>query len=283
MTFTPGTAEVAALPAPEPVARLLRDLIHERTGVFFETNRLDTMLEKIRHRLVVHRCQSYLDYYYVLKYDDRAPGEWREVMNAYSVQETYFWREHDQLTALVTQVIPQWFKETSMPLRIWSAACASGEEPYSIAIAVQEAGFGSHPIEILASDASENALEKARSATYRERSFRTLPIALRERYFTRDDDQWKLHTGRIPPVQFFWANLVALDENPLVPAHAQVIFCRNVFIYFSTASIKGVASQFAKRIPPGGHLFIGASESLNKLTNEFELSELGSAFVYRRK
>jgi chemotaxis protein methyltransferase CheR len=282
MTFTPGTADVASLPAPEPVARLLRDLIHERIGVYFEANRFDTMLEKIQHRLAAYACQSFLDYYYVLKYDERAPGEWREIMNAYSVQETYFWRESDQLMALTRHVIPNWFKHTTQPLRIWSAACASGEEPYSIAIAIQEAGFGGHPIEILASDASENALAKARAGLYRERSFRSLPNTLRELYFTRADDQWKLQTDRIPAVRFFWANLVDLDSNSNVPAHAQVIFCRNVFIYFSAASIKGVAAQFARRMPPGGHLFIGASESLNKIAKDFELSELGHAFVYKR-
>lgn len=265
----------------DPVLILLRDLVHDRTGVFFETDRLDLMLDKLRARMAAVGAGSYLDYYYTLKYDERGPEEWRRVMDAFSVQETYFWREADQIRALVERVVPAWFKRTDDPLHIWSAACATGEEPYSLAIALEEGGWGGHPIEIHASDASEAALAKARAGVYRERAFRVLPELLRQRYFRATEDGWALRPEILAKVKFRWANLAdraSYADLPMTP----VIFCRNVFIYFSPASITRVAHAFAERMPPQGCLFIGASESLLKLTTRFDLQEINGAFVYVR-
>ncbi len=270
------------LSIPDGVPVLLRDLVHERIGIYFEPDRLDTFLEKLRPRVLFHNCRSYLDYFFILKYDEKGPAEWLRVMDAFSVQETYFWREEAQIRALVDVVVPQWDKVRSAPLRIWSAACASGEEPYSIAMAIIEAGFGHAPIEIHASDASQAALAKASEGIYRERSFRTLPETLREKYFTRVPEGWQLSREVMKRVSFQHANLVAGSEI-FELAHAQVVFCRNVFIYFSPAAIQRTIKVFADRMSDGGHLFVGASESLLKLTQDFDLQEIDDAFVYVRK
>lgn len=269
-------------PAPEPVPQLLRDLIHEKTGIYFDTERFDTLLDKLSTRVLAHGCATYLDYYYILKYEEGA-SEWLRVMDVFSVPETYFWREADQLRALVTVVVPRWFASSpTTPLRIWSAACATGEEPYSIAIALQEAGWGAHPIEIRASDASEAALEKARAGVFRERSFRSLPEHLRRKYFQTKSGEHRIDPAIAARVSFARANLLAEPEiRPL--ANAEVIFCRNVFIYFSWGSTARVVASFARQAAPGNHLFVGASESLLKLSDDYEISEMSSAFVYRRK
>ena len=278
----PAANDVFPLSVPDGVPALLRDLVHERTGMYFEADRFDTLLDKLRDRAVHHRCQSYLDYYYILRYGDGAPDEWLRVMDAFSVQETYFWREFSQVQTLTESLVPRWFKAHSGPLRIWSSACASGEEPYTIAMALLEAGLGSAPIEIYASDASEAALAKARRAVYRERSFRALPPELREKYFTPVSDGWKLSPHVVGRVNFRRANIVAPDEiEDLAPA--PVIFCRNVFIYFSADAIRRTLASFAGRMPDGGHLLVGASESLLKLTPDFELHEIDDAFVYVRR
>lgn len=276
----PGAAIVAS--APEPVPKLLRDLVHEKTGTFFENDRLDMMLDKLLPRVEATGSASYLDYYYLLKYDAEAEPEWRRVMDAFSVQETYFWREFDQIKALVDVVVPAWFKQTTQPLRIWSAACATGEEPYTIAMALAEAGWGDHPIRIEASDASEAALAKARAAVYRERSFRALPADLRTKYFRAGPDGDVLRREIADRVTFHWANLVNPATYPAMEG-VRVIFCRNVFIYFSAEAITRVAGAFARHLPTDGCLFIGASESLLKLATEFNLEDLRGAFVYRRK
>ncbi len=280
MSILPHQTPVSS--TPEPVLLLLRDLVHEHTGVFFEQDRLDLMMDKLNERLAVRACRSHLDYYYLLKYDAQGADEWRRVMDAFSVQETYFWRELDQVRALVDHVVPQWFARTSQPLKIWSMACATGEEPYSIAMALVEAGWGNHPIEILAADASEAALAKARAGIYRERAFRALPAELRERYFRPEAAGYALNPDIMARVQFRWANLAersTYEDFPLTP----VIFCRNVFIYFSPAAITRVVDTFADRMPARGHLFVGSSESLLKLTSRFELHEIGNAFVYVRQ
>lgn len=258
---------------------LLRDLIHDRIGIHFELSRLPSMLDKLEPRARARGCRSYLDYYYLLKYDAEGAQEWRRVMDAFSVQETYFWREADQLRYLVEQIVPAWFRGRSEPLRIWSAACATGEEPYSIAMALDAAGYGAHPIEILASDASEAALEKARAAEYRERSFRSIPKGWRERYFERRGEISLLRPEIRERVQFRWANLLDLPTDAAWRGFP-VIFCRNVFIYFSPDTITRTANEIAGRMRPGGALFIGASESLLKLTDRFELRDVQGTFAY---
>jgi chemotaxis protein methyltransferase CheR len=282
MTTVGINGKTSRVSAQGPIPKLLRDLVHERTGIFFDDSRIDTMLDKLEPRAVARGCKSYLYYYYILKYDDAGAGEWRRVMDAFSVQETYFWREFDQIQALVGQIVPAWFKTNTRPLRIWSAACATGEEPFSIVMALKEAGWGDHPIEVIASDASESALGKARERLYRDRSFRALPLALRDKYFEARGDQYILRPEIGSRVTFHWANLLDLASFAET-ASVDVIFCRNVFIYFSPTAITRVADDFAERLPPEAPLFIGASESLLKLSDRFELKELGGAFVYRRK
>jgi chemotaxis protein methyltransferase CheR len=276
-------ANVDSISMPPGVAVLLRDLLHEHTGIFFEPGRFDTMLDKLRGRVAAREFSSFLDYYYLLKYEAAAADEWLHVMDAFSVQETYFWREVAQIRALVDVVVPAWFRaHPGKPLRIWSAACATGEEPYSLAMALIEGGYGKHPISIVASDASRNAIEHAREAVYRERSFRALPPELREKYFVpAERGESRLLVERLLPVTFRRANVVSAADTADL-ATAPVIFCRNVFIYFSPESTRRTAQQFARAMPEGGHLFIGASETLLKLTPAFDLEEICDAFVYVR-
>ena len=154
-----------------------------------------------------------------------------------------------------------------------------------MAMALKEAGWlGRAPIEIRASDASTVAVEKARRGVYRERSFRNLPAHLRAKYFTQEGETktWRVDASLHAAVEWRVANLMNEAEvAPLAAAH--VIFCRNVFIYFSDQTISRTVRTFAANIRPPGYLFVAAAESLLKLTREFELQEVGSAFVYVRR
>jgi chemotaxis protein methyltransferase CheR len=275
-------AQDERLLVPDGIPELLRDLIHERLGTYFEESRFDTMLDKLEEPARARKCRSILDYYYLLKYDQNGYQEWERVMDALSVQETYFWREMSQIRLLVDLLVPEWFKDSHRPLRIWSAACASGEEPYTLAIALQEAGWAKHPIQIVASDASEAALAKARRGIFRERSFRALPLELRDKYFEQQIQGWQIRPDIQGRVQFQHANLVARAEVAGL-ATVPIIFCRNVFIYFSPEAIRRALSAFAASMPDKGYLFVGASESLLKLTTDFVLEEIRDAFVYIRR
>lgn len=268
----------------EGTSTLIRSLIHERTGMFFDNGKSDIVMDKLSPLVIERGFSSYLDYYYLLKYDAAAQVEWQNVMNALSVQETYFWREIDQVKALVQTLVPQWFdRNRGSTLRIWSAACATGEEPLTIAMALNEAGwFERGPIEILASDASTNAIQRARQGVYRDRAFRNLSGHLRERYFEKDGPAWRIKPDIHSRVKWGVANL--MDESQLVQmANADFIFCRNVFIYFSESAISRAVRSFGKFIRPPGYLFVGAAESLLRLTTDFTLAEIDDAFVYVKR
>src|SRR5687767_15714413 len=137
MTSSPSVLiqERPLMKVPQGTGALLRDIVHEHTGLFFEADRINNLLEKLEPLAAERNCRSFLDYYYLLKLEGEVTGEWQRVMEALSVQETYFWREMDQVRALVDQFVPAWFAKRRDPLRIWSAACATGDEPFTIAMA----------------------------------------------------------------------------------------------------------------------------------------------------
>src|SRR6187401_2248277 len=116
MQIAPGRT----LLIPAGIEPLLRDLIHERTGIFFENDRLVLLVEKIQPLAIERDCFSLLDYYYLLKYEENGVEDWARVTDALSVQETYFWREMGQVRLLCDQLVPQWFRKSSLPLQIWS-------------------------------------------------------------------------------------------------------------------------------------------------------------------
>lgn len=269
---------------PEGAGALIQSLINERTGMFFDNGKRDLLIDKLSPLVIERGFSSYLDYYYLLKYDTASHLEWQNVMNALSVQETYFWRESDQIRTLVNTLMPErQARNTGGTVRIWSAACATGEEPLTIAMALNEAGwFERASIEIMASDASSKAIERAREGVYRDRAFRNLPSSLRDRYFEKDGSAWRVRDDMHRRIKWGLANL--MEEDQIAPfASADFIFCRNVFIYFSENAIRRAVRSFGKFIRSPGYLFVGAAESLIRLTTDFNLTEIGDAFVYVKR
>lgn len=267
---------------------ILRDLIHQRTGLYYGDSKQTMLADKLSIRVKEQGLDSFLDYYYLLKYDQSAHQEWQEMINVLTVQETYFWREYDQIRVLVEVLLPQYLERfynlsyPRQPLRIWSAACSTGEEPLTIAIALNEAGwFERIPIEIWASDASSRAIHKAVSGVYREYSFRAFPESLKAKYFSAHNEGW-----RISPLihnRVHWSvNNLLVESDIQYLAQAHFIFCRNVFIYFSEASILKTVNFFYQRMFNPSYLFLSASESLLKLKTNFNLEEIDGAFVYMK-
>lgn len=271
------------LALPEGTMSLIQSLINERTGMSFDNGKRDILIDKLSPLVIERGFGSYLDYYYLLKYDSSAQVEWQNVMNVLSVQETYLWREIDQVRALAQTLVAQQARTTNSPLRIWSAACATGEEPLTIAIALNEAGwFERAAIEIVATDASSKAIDRAVKGIYRERAFRNLSPALRDRYFERDGTDWRVRSDIHSRIKWGLANLMEEDQISNF-ATADFIFCRNVFIYFSESAISRVARSFSRFIRPPGYLFVGAAESLLRMTTDFTLTEIDDAFVYVKR
>jgi chemotaxis protein methyltransferase CheR len=278
-----GGSSADVLGFSESAFVLLRDLIAQRTGVYFSNDKRDLLADKLADLLAARGMTSYLDFYYLLRYDADAPRHWRELVDRLAVPETYFWRQPDQVLAVARVLAPHHFaRRPATPFRIWSAACCTGEEPLSIAIALAEAGLlERYPIEILGSDASSAMLERARAGLYGERSFRTLPPELRARYFRAEAGGWRVDPAIHRRVQWTIANIVdRADVAPL--AAVNVVFCRNVLIYFADETVAQVARTLADTMPDDAHLCLGASESLTRTSTAFELVEVGGAFMYTK-
>ena len=259
---------------------LLRDLVHERTGLHYDDGRADTMADRLAPLVLARGMGSFLDYYYFLKYDPGGQAEWPRILDALSIPETYFWREIDQLQALARVVVPDLLRRRGV-VRIWCIPCASGEEPLTLAMLLEEQGlFARGQIEIRASDASDAALDRARDGVYRERSFRALPAPMRERYFTAEDGRWRIAPSLHRRIQS-WDRVNLFDE-PEVRRRAavDVVLCRNLFIYFSETGVRRVVNVFGEVMPVPGYLCVGAAESLLRITDRFELQQIAEAFVY---
>jgi len=262
------------------VTTILRELVHDRLGLFYDPTQVDQLADRLAPLVVARGLGSFIDYYYLLKYSNDAE-EWARVMDALAVQETYFWREIDQIRAVVDHVVPRLIDGLrGAPLRIWSAPCATGEEPLTIAMMLEERGwFERAPIEIVASDASRAAIARATAGRYGQRAFRNLAPALRDKYFTPAGEQWQVQPDLKRRIRYDIVNLVAADDVARY-AGAPIIFCRNVFIYFSDHSIRRTLDAFARGMPPTAYLCVGASESLLRLGTQFDLQEIGGAFIY---
>ena len=220
----------------------------------------------------------------MLKYGPDAEEEWPRVLDALSVPETYFWREMDQIRALVDVLLPQFFSSLrTEPLRIWSAACATGEEPLTLAMALTEAGWFESPrsncsLAMAALRQSQRpaaaCIGNALSGVSRLLCARN--ISARSRTAGRSCPNCTSGcAGRLPNLA------VRAEVGQFLPA--AVIFCRNVFIYFSGDTITRTVRLFSEGMPRAGYLFVGVSESLLKYTTDFELREIGGAFAYVRR
>jgi chemotaxis protein methyltransferase CheR len=203
------------------------------------------------------------------------PAAFQDLLNRVTVQETAFFRDPKQFAALTAHVLP----DLAPPVTIWSAGCSNGQEPYSLAMALDEAGCPSW--RVVATDVSTRALERARRGRYAARELTGLSPERRERYLVPAGSAWEVTPALRSRVDFVHHNLVA-DPPPLEAGQCPVVFCRNVLIYFGSEEVVAFLERLARWLSPGGWLFLGYSESLWQVTDLFTLTHLGDAFVYRR-
>jgi chemotaxis protein methyltransferase CheR len=269
---------------PDDVFRLMRDQIYKRSGMWFSDTSKYLLQKRLSPRARELNFDSFQKYFYFLQYDPRADAEFDQIFDLVTTNETYFFREPAQLQAFTDEIIPDLLSRKSVKkIRIWSAGCSSGEEPYSLAILLQEAGWYEHAaFEIFASDINQQVLGKARKGQYRENAFRATTPALREKYFVRENDSsWRIRDEVRNRVSFGRLNLYDESRVSLL-GHLDVVFCRNVIIYFDDASKKVVVNNFYNRLVDGGYLLLGHSESLISLSTQFKLRHLKNDMVYQK-
>lgn len=272
------------LDLPDDVFRQLRDQIYKRTGMYFSDSSKYLLQKRLSPRARELNFESFQKYFYFLQYDPRADAEFDHIYDLVTTNETYFFREPAQLTAFIDEIIPDVLSKKSMKkIRIWSAGCSSGEEPYSIAMLLSESGYYQHAtFEIFASDINQQVLAKARKGQYRESAFRATTPELRERYFNREaDGSWRIKDEVRNRVQFGRLNLYDEARVSLL-GNLDIVFCRNVIIYFDDQSKRVVVNNFYNRLVEGGYLLLGHSESLISLSTQFKLRHLRNDMVYQK-
>ncbi len=201
-----------------------------------------------------------------------------------TVTETYFFRNVEQIRALIEHVVPELLGAQTVrrPLRILSAGCASGEEPYTIAIALREAAI-SCDVSIVAVDLNPAMLEKATQARYSSWALRETPSELARKWFVAAGRESILDGAIKSAVRFRQSNLADVDAELWRPASWDVVFCRNVIMYFAPKTARDVVSRIARSLTPGGYLFLGHAETLRGLSQDFHLRHTHETFYYRRR
>lgn len=272
------------LDLPDDVFRLLRDSIYRRSGMWFSDASKFLLQKRLSPRVAALNFDSFQKYYYFLQYDPRAASEFDQIFDAVTTNETYFFREPAQLKAFTDEIVPELLGSKAVKkIRIWSAGCSSGEEPYTIAMLLEEKGYYQRAtFDIFASDINQQVLSRARKGIYRESSFRATTPEIRSRYFERESETtWRIHDSIRNRVSFGRVNLYDESRVALL-GQLDVIFCRNVIIYFDEASKRAVVSNFHGRLINGGYLLLGHSESLISLSTQFRLRHLQNDMVYQK-
>ncbi|MGA7122469.1 MAG: protein-glutamate O-methyltransferase CheR [Polyangiaceae bacterium] len=262
------------------VFAIVAHLIEEQTGLHYNIGDIDLLAEKLSDRTVELGLASLLDYYYFLRYDEAGAAELNTLAQTLVVHETYFFREYDGLRVMIEAILPEILRDRSK-VRIWSTACATGEEPYTIAIMLAAANLLDR-VEIVGSDLSERALSRARAGIYGGRSFRVLPEAQYGKFFV-EDGRGSRHVRDDLRGRIEWRRINLMDGRAISALGIfDLVVCRNVLIYFSDATVGRVAASLRDALVPGGLLLIGASESLLRFGNLFDCEERSGAFFYRK-
>jgi len=265
----------------------IRDFIHERSGIFFAENKKYIIENRLTKRMTELGVKTYKDYFYLMKYDT-TQKEFNTLMNLITTNETSFFRNPPQLKAFSEEVLPLIMdgknKAKNKKLRIWSAGCSTGEEPYTIGIILRESirDISSWQIEILANDISEQVLYAARRGIYNDVTLRSTDRFIVEKYFTREPEGHRISDDIKRFVKFSHMNLTDYKKMSMF-RDVDVVFCRNVMIYFSEEVKKNIVRQFYHSLKPGGYLFIGHSESLHGISKSFKLVYFKNALVYNKE
>jgi chemotaxis protein methyltransferase CheR len=286
--------ETLAVQSP-PLARAtradverIRDVIYQVAGIFHADHRFGFLEDRCSKRLEQTGCRSLRDYYQLLTTSASRSNEMVELLNSITIGETCFFRNTPQLDAIRKAVIPELMAaKNHLPfkrLRIWSAGCSTGEEAYTLAIMLLEEAqlsLKNVTVEVLATDLNERSLEKAREGVYGEYAIRNIPQPLRSKYFTAVGSELRVRDEVRKLVQFSRLNL--LDQARMTfMKNMDVILCCNVMIYFDLAARKRVVQHFHSNLLPSSYLFLGHSESLFGVSNDFALIHFPGATGYRR-
>lgn len=272
------------IPLSEDVFRLIRDVIKDFCGLYFDDSSRYLLEKRLSRRVKNHNFNDFRDYYRFILYDKNYEEELSAIIDVLTVNETYFFREQNQLKAFSEEILEE-LKTTNKDkktLRIWSAGCSTGEEPYTIAMLINEKGnFEGWDVEIYGSDINQRVLQSARKGIYRKNSFRTTEPYIISKYFNEEDGSYRISDNVKMNVNFGYLNLLDPYRTKVL-GRMDLIFCRNVLIYFDTISRRKVIDNFHDRLVDGGYLLLGHAESLMNISTAFTLKHFKNDMVYQK-
>jgi len=261
-----------------------REFFYRKTGIQFEPTKRYFVDKRLLERMVETGNASFRSYFTMLRF--QASGEELQTLtNLMTVNETYFFREEYQFKCLVNSLLPDLVsrKKDDGPLRIWVLPSSSGEEAYSIAICLLErwAGINHYDVEIVASDIDTRILNHARKGLYSPRSVGQLPLSYRQKYFTQVGEDFQICDDLRGAVEYTRVNLSDRGDTRAY-RNFDVVFCRNLLIYFDDVSRKAAAETFYDALKPGGFICLGHSESMSRISSLYKVRKFPEAIVYQK-
>ena len=261
-----------------------KEFFYRRTGIDFETSKRYFVDKRLVGRIEATHTDTFRSYFTFLRF--QASGEeLQQLTNVMTVNETYFLREEYQFRCLVDSILPEIAgrKAGAEKIRIWCIPSSTGEEPYSIAMYLLEhwPGINQWDVEIISSDIDTSVLRRARAGRYSERSIKKLPAHWLRKYFTSVGDDYQLCDDLREAVEFTRVNLSEAADT-VKYRNFDVIFCRNLLIYFDDVSRKAATDTFYEALNPGGYICLGHSESMSRTSSLFKVVKFPDAIVYRK-
>jgi len=265
----------------------LSDFVYRKTGIRFESKKMYFITKRIQKRMEVQGIETVPDYIRLLRFSDPNGIEFQYLTESLTINETYFFRDFCQLQSFsencLEEVCEAKLRRNDHTFRIWSAACSTGEEPYTLAIIMMEMleDWRAWDIEIMASDIDRIALGSARRGVYSQRSIRDVPAEYLKRYFINGNGTYQVNNQVKQMVKFEQLNL---GDKDALRDHLgfDFVFCRNLMIYFDDKSRKQLVDQFYVSLKSGGYIFLGSSESVGRITTAFRLKRMGNSLVYSK-
>ncbi|MEM9165963.1 MAG: protein-glutamate O-methyltransferase CheR [Planctomycetota bacterium] len=279
-------ATTTSIKLSQPQFERLRTIIYDRSGIHFPDNKKYVLESRLGHRLGELEIEDFDQYIALLSMGPYQTEEFQEMFNRITINETSFFRNEPQLDVFEKTILPEMLdkRSSNKRLRLWSAACSSGEEPYTMAMQLHRSlgiRLADWRVEILGTDISEKCLNIAAGGRYSSYALRSTPDLVKQRYFKQEGMFYDLDLGIRSMVSFDKHNL---KDRMAAKRHGtwDVIFCRNVMIYFDDAMKKQVVETFYDQLADDGYLFIGHSESLRNLGVPFEQIPIPEGFCYRK-
>jgi chemotaxis protein methyltransferase CheR len=265
--------------------RLLRDFIAEYSGIHFDDGNRYLLERRLQNRIEAHSMDSFRDYYLHLIYSPNREEEVGTLLDILTTNETYFFREMNQLRVFSEEIIPEMaaVRGAERKIRVWSAGCSTGEEPYTLSIMMLE----NHHLlgwqkEIFASDISHRVLHSAREGIYGKLAFRATSPDMVERHFQKiDENRFRLKEMARSLVTFGHLNIMQHTTWP-ADGSFDIVFCRNVLIYFDNTAKKRAVANLEAKLRPGGFLLLGHAESLLNISTSFVLRHFKYDMVYQK-